>query len=255
MIEKAPVLGTRISLVDLPKAIAEIDRWIVQRDPGFVCVRDVHGIVRALDEPGLAEVHCQAALVVPDGWPLVKLLRWRGYRGVERVRGADLFRELCRFSVARNHSHFLYGGGDGTADALADVLREQFPGIRIVGTHCPPFRPLTEMEEAAEIDLINASGADIVWVGLSTPKQEYWMAARSGRLNAAALIGVGAAFDFLTGRQREAPRLIQRSGFEWLYRALSEPRRLGPRYARTVPRFIWLALKESLSLRRRSPTG
>lgn len=250
-VAKDRVCGLGISLVDIDAAVEEICRWIAKREPGFVCVRDAHGVVRAAESPELLSAHEASALVVADGFPLVKILQWRGRKSVGRVRGADLFRRMCAESVSKGFRHFLFGGEDGVADQLAELLRLSYPGIEIVGTYTPPFRPLTPTEDQQVINRINNAAADIVWVGLSTPKQELWMAEHAGRLQAPAMIGVGAAFDFLLGRRREAPKWVQEAGLEWLHRSLGEPRRLGRRYAEVVPKFLWMLLMESLRRRDR----
>jgi N-acetylglucosaminyldiphosphoundecaprenol N-acetyl-beta-D-mannosaminyltransferase len=163
------------------------------------------------------------------------------------VYGPDLLLEACRFGLSLGWRHFFYGGEAGVAAALAAKLAGQYPGLRIAGIYSPPFRPLTEVEDQEVLRLINDSGADIVWVGLGSPKQEYWMAEHLGKLHAPVMIGVGAAFDFLSGQKPQAPRWIQRSGLEWLFRLATEPRRLWPRY-RQYPKFVLLALGQLLGL-------
>jgi len=163
---------------------------------------------------------------------------WAGFKQMSRVPGPDLMPAVCAEGIDRGWKHFLYGGAEGVADLLATRLRERNPGIEIVGTYCPPFRPLTDAEEAEVIERLNASGADIVWVGLGAPKQERWMHRVMPRLTAHAVLGVGAAFDFNAGLLPRAPRLMQRLGLEWLYRLLREPRRLARRYLGNNPRFI-----------------
>jgi N-acetylglucosaminyldiphosphoundecaprenol N-acetyl-beta-D-mannosaminyltransferase len=160
-----------------------------------------------------------------------------------------LMLETCQAGLERGYRHLLFGGAEGVAAALAEALRARFPGLQIVGTHTPPFRDLTEAEDRAVVDRINDAGPDIVWVGLSTPKQERWMAAHLGRIQAPVMIGVGAAFDFLSGRKPQAPRWMQRSGLEWLFRLGTEPRRLWPRY-RQYPWFVVLVLAQLLGLKK-----
>jgi N-acetylglucosaminyldiphosphoundecaprenol N-acetyl-beta-D-mannosaminyltransferase len=188
-------------------------------------------------DPELRDIHNAAGLVTPDGMPLVWMSHWLGQRHVGRVYGPDLMLEMNAISVRNGYKNFYYGGGDGTARQLCETQTRRFPGLQVSGTLTPPFRPLTLEEDEEAIRIINASGADIVWVGLSTPKQERWMASHIGRLEAPVLIGVGAAFDFLAGNKPQAPRWMQRNGLEWLYRLMSEPRRLGPRYLRNNPAF------------------
>ncbi|WP_114395731.1 WecB/TagA/CpsF family glycosyltransferase [Oleisolibacter albus] len=232
------VLGTAVSAVDLDRAIHVIHGWLRDGQHHFVCVRDAHGIVRGLDEPWLRDLHARAGLVVPDGWPVAALLRWRGYRHVAQVRGCDLMRRLCADSIRYGYRHFFYGGAPGVAEELAGRLGAAYPGLQVAGVLSPPYRNLTVQEDERIIRTINAARADIVWVGLSTPKQELWMDAHRDRLAANVQLGVGAAFDFLTGRRTEAPGWVRRSGLEWAYRMACEPRRLGPRYLHVVPRFL-----------------
>jgi N-acetylglucosaminyldiphosphoundecaprenol N-acetyl-beta-D-mannosaminyltransferase len=197
-------------------------------------------------DSGLRRIHNEAGLVTPDGMPLVWLARLRGHSWVHRVYGPDLMLELCRRSVPAGYRHFLYGGAPEVVELLASKLRSRFPGIQIVGEHSPPFRPLTADEDRRIVDMIRDSQADVVWVGLSTPKQERWMAAHAGRIESAVLVGVGAAFDFHAGVKRQAPQWMQQSGLEWLFRMLQEPRRLGPRYLINNPRFAILLAAEML---------
>ena len=180
---------------------------------------------------------------------IVWLLRLQGHRRVERVYGPDLMLSLCRHGLENGLRHFLYGGEASVADLLKTNLTARFLGLQVMGTQTPPFRDLTAEEDGVVVDAINAATqADVVWVGLSTPKQERWMAAHLGRIEAPVMIGVGAAFDFLSGRKRQAPRWMQRAGLEWLFRLASEPRRLWPRYRR-YPLFVLLAIAQLLGLK------
>ena len=167
-----------------------------------------------------------------------------------RVYGPDFMVRVCEASVEHNIAHFFYGGKDGVARELADRMEQKFSGLRVAGTYCPPFRSLTEEEEGIVVNMINASGAQIVWVGLSTPKQEHLMADLHGRLHSHVALGVGAAFDYNTDRLRRAPGWIQRAGLEWLYRLCQEPRRLLGRYAATIPIFGSLMFLQLLTGRR-----
>ncbi len=173
--------------------------------------------------------------------PIVWLLRARGFQHVERVYGPDLMQAVCANGLERGYRHYFYGGAEGIPERLAQRLQEQFPGLCVAGTYSPPFRALTPEEDQAVIRRIQAARPDIVWVGISSPKQEAWMYNHVERLGVPALIGVGAAFDFLSGAKRQAPRWIQRSGFEWLFRLACEPRRLWKRYLQ-YPRFAVLAI-------------
>jgi N-acetylglucosaminyldiphosphoundecaprenol N-acetyl-beta-D-mannosaminyltransferase len=173
--------------------------------------------------------------------PLVWFSRWFGMRPAERVYGPDLMRSFTALSAKAGYRHFYYGGGEGVAESLRAALLERHPGLQVVGTFTPPFRAMSPDEELAAIEAINAAAPDIVWVGLSTPKQERWMADHRAVIEAPVMVGVGAAFDFLSGRKRQAPRWIQDHGLEWLFRLCSEPRRLWRRYAYIVPGFLIFA--------------
>ncbi len=205
---------------------------------------------RARRTRNLKEIHNLAGLVTPDGMPLVWLAHLAGLAHVKRVYGPDLLLETAKLSLEKGYRHFFYGGGEGVAEKLAARLCQRFPGLPVAGTFTPPFRPLTSAEDEALIDRINASRADIVWVGLSTPKQEYWMAQHCGRLEAPVMVGVGAAFDFHAGLKRQAPRWLQASGLEWLFRLATEPRRLAGRYIRNNPRFVLRVAAQQMGLRR-----
>ncbi len=247
---RANVLGVGVSVVSMAQALDVIEGWISAREPHYVCVTGVHGVIESQRDPALRQIHNAAGLVTPDGMPLVWLGRAHGFRHVERVYGPDLMLALCERSLAGGYRHFFYGGAEGVPDLLAEKLEQRFPGLQVAGAYSPPFRALTPAEDAEVCQMIDRSGADIVWVGLSTPKQERWMAAHAGRLAAPALIGVGAAFDFHAGLKKQAPRWMQRSGLEWLFRLISEPRRLGRRYLVNNPLFVFYVGLQALGLRR-----
>lgn len=250
MIERFNVLGVGISAISMADALATIETWITTRRPNYVCITGVHGVMESQSDPELRDIHNRAGMVTPDGMPLVWLARMRDLNWVERVYGPDLLLEMARLSLRKGYRHFFYGGGEGVAELLAARMRQRFPGLQVAGTYTPPFRPLAPAEDAKIVEHINASGADIVWVGLSTPKQERWMAQHVGRLNAPVLIGVGAAFDFHAGLKRQAPRWMQRSGLEWTFRFITEPRRLAWRYFKNNPRFVVWSAAQYFGLRR-----
>ncbi len=236
--ERTSVLGVNVSLVDIPSAVLRLDHWIRREAPNYVCVTGVHGVMESQRDAELRDIHNRAGMVVPDGMPLVWIAKHRGHRFVDRVYGPDLMLAVCSASETRGYRHFLYGGADGVPELLRDRLVQRYPKLQVVGTYSPPFRPMTPAEDQEIVERISATRPDIVWVGLSTPKQERWMASHVGRVPGAVMIGVGAAFDFHAGLKRQAPPWMQRSGLEWLYRLVSEPRRLGPRYLRNNPEFI-----------------
>ncbi|WP_113014128.1 WecB/TagA/CpsF family glycosyltransferase [Rhizobium sp. BK379] len=244
------VLGVRVSAVNLKSATGLIQNAIEDGRKEYVCVRDAHGVVRCQKDPELRSIHNRAFLVTPDGMPLVWALKHAGHVESDRVYGPDLMLSVFDAGSSKGLRHFLYGATAETLEQLQARLLAKFPQARIVGSYAPPFRQLSMQEEADIADRLNRSDADIIWVGLSSPKQELWMARMRDRLEAPMLIGVGAAFDFHAGLKRQAPRVIQRSGFEWAFRLLCEPRRLWRRYALVVPTFISLTAFQRLGLRK-----
>lgn len=238
---RAKILGVGVSPIDLQIATQTIEGWIKRRAHNYVCVTGAHGIIESRRDTRLRDIHNAAGMVTPDGMPLVWMARLLGWKGTSRVYGPDLMRWMTRIAADRGYRQFYYGGPPGIADRLGEVLTASHPGLVVCGTLCPPFRALTPEEDQAAVDTINAARPDIVWVGLSTPKQERWMADHLGRIDAPVMVGVGAAFDFLAGVKRQAPVWMQRNGLEWAFRLCTEPRRLARRYAYIVPMFGVLA--------------
>jgi N-acetylglucosaminyldiphosphoundecaprenol N-acetyl-beta-D-mannosaminyltransferase len=248
--KRVNVLGVGLSVINLQLAREAVGRALAQKSKGYVCVTGVHGVMEAQSDPDLRAILNQAFLNTPDGMPMVWIGRLNGFREMGRVYGPDLMLLICEFTRDMDYRHFLYGGGEGVAEELQRKLEARFPGIKIVGTYTPPFRPLTEAEEAELTGLVNEKKPDIIWVGLSTPKQEKFMAQYCGKLDATLLVGVGAAFDFHAGRVRQAPLWMQRSGLEWLFRLASEPRRLWRRYLKNNPLFIFRFFCQCTGLRK-----
>lgn len=236
------VLGVPVSVVTMAEAAERIERWAGDGTGRFVCVRDVASLMAIAENPAIAPLHREAAMIVPDGMPLVWIGRKRGLP-VERVCGPDLFENMMRRSAGTGLGHYFYGGKPGVAARLTARVRARFPDVRIVGSLTPPFRTLGEAEQEETLTEIAASGADVVWVGMSSPKQDVWMWQNAHRLPQ-TLIGVGAAFDFHTGEITRAPRWMHKSGLEWLFRLLSEPRRLWRRYLLVAPRFVWRVMRQ-----------
>jgi N-acetylglucosaminyldiphosphoundecaprenol N-acetyl-beta-D-mannosaminyltransferase len=236
---RADVLGVHVCASTFSNAVATLASWVETGRREYVTFTGVHGVMEAQRDEALLKIHNAAGFVACDGMPLVWSCRSAGYRDAERVYGPDAMLALTERAAARGWRVFFYGGKPGTAESLAARLGERFPGLQVAGMYSPPFRELTAAEIDAEIEMINASEADLVWVGLSTPKQERWMAARRNALDAALLLGVGAAFDFHAGHVRQAPAWVQRCGLEWLFRLGMEPRRLWRRYLRNNPAFVW----------------
>jgi N-acetylglucosaminyldiphosphoundecaprenol N-acetyl-beta-D-mannosaminyltransferase len=239
------ILGMRVDASTYARAVQAILE-MAESGGGATCVATVHMVMEAHDDPAFQRIVNAADLVTSDGMPLVWCLRARGLREAERVYGPDLMPAVCAAAAARGVPVGLYGGSPDVIAQLPQRLAERFPGLRIAFASSPPYRALTPIEDAAVVEAIRESGARILFVGLGCPKQERWMAAHREQLEC-AMVGVGAAFDFLAGAKRQAPRWVQRAGLEWLFRLASEPRRLWRRYAIHNPRFVWLALRESLA--------
>ena len=244
------VLGVGISVLNLPSAVATLDAALEAGVRGYVTVTGVHGVMESQDDESLRVLHNRSLLSTPDGMPMVWLGRLAGHKTMGRVYGPDLMEAVFEWSARSGRTHYFFGGNPGVVDELRTRMEAKYPGLRIVGTYTPPFRPLTPEEHAGLSAELQTCQPDFLWVGLSTPKQERFMAMEFERLNARLFIGVGAAFDFHAGRVSQAPRWIQRSGFEWLYRLCKEPRRLWRRYMKNNPRFLWRIAGQLTGLRK-----
>ena len=207
---------------------------------------DAHVMIQAHKDPGYKKLLNRFYLNLPDGMPIVWLAKRKGFNKMQRCYGPDVFELLMKESSKTAITHFLCGGKEGVAEELKMVCEKRFGNQHVVGTYCPPFRDMNETEMQALGETIRNSKADIIWIGLGAPKQEKFAAALSAYTDAAFLFTIGAAFDFYTNRQRQAPRWMQRSGLEWLFRLLMEPKRLGRRYAEVIPKFIWLNIISAL---------
>jgi N-acetylglucosaminyldiphosphoundecaprenol N-acetyl-beta-D-mannosaminyltransferase len=172
--------------------------------------------------------------------PTVWVGKLQGHSNIRRVSGPEYMIEMCKVSLIRGYKHFLYGGKPGVAEDLKEALTERFPGLQITGTYTPPFRPLNQEEEADLERQVRESGADILWCGISTPKQEQFMARYCGRLPVKLMVGVGAAFDVHSGHSKDAPDWIKNAGMHWFFRMIRDPKRLASRYMKNNPRFLWL---------------
>jgi N-acetylglucosaminyldiphosphoundecaprenol N-acetyl-beta-D-mannosaminyltransferase len=244
------VLGVGVNAIQIPKVIAEMQSWIEKRcGSHYIAVTGMHGISESTRDPEFARVLNAANLVVPDGMPLVWLGRLHGHELRRRVYGPELMVRFWRDLAANHYRHFFYGGKNGVAEELAHILVARFPGNQIAGTYEPPFRPLDENEEQELCKEITAARPDILWVGLSTPKQERWMFDHL-RLQVPVLVGVGAAFDIISGRTPQAPRWMREHGLEWLFRLMTEPRRLWRRYVLGGFRFIFFLGLEAAGLKK-----
>lgn len=235
------ILGVDIAVTNMKSVIHFLTRNLEKLRGEYVCVSNVHTTVMAYNDESYRNVQNSAVIAVPDGKPLSLVCRLRGYKNAQRVAGPDLMPEILRLSEKEGYTHYFYGSTQQTLDALVKNLKTKYPKLRIVGTCSPPFRMLTEEEDARVIKEINAAKPDFVWVGLGAPKQERWMYEHRGKINA-VMLGVGAAFDFHAGTARRAPKWMQELYLEWLYRLIQDPKRLMRRYVRSNAQFIWLIL-------------
>jgi N-acetylglucosaminyldiphosphoundecaprenol N-acetyl-beta-D-mannosaminyltransferase len=235
------ILGVDIAVTNMAETIAYIEENLETLRGDYICVSNVHTTVTASEDPEYLKVQNGAALALPDGRPLSVVSKKRGFAGAERVTGPDLMGEL--FARDNGLRHFFYGSSRETLELLREKLQTAYPGLKIAGMISPPFRPLTEEEDAADVAAINASGADIIWVGLGAPKQERYMYAHKGMV-CGVMIGVGAGFAYHAGQIRRAPQWMQRIGMEWFYRLLQDPKRLAGRYFKTNLKFLWKVWRE-----------
>jgi N-acetylglucosaminyldiphosphoundecaprenol N-acetyl-beta-D-mannosaminyltransferase len=238
---KLNVLGVGVSTTSYEEVSAVCARWISQRPGGcarYICVTSVHGVMEARRDERVRRALNGADIVTPDGMPLVWALRSFGAASQQRVYGPNLMLALCGNAEKCGHRIFLYGGRPDTLETLEQSLRRRFPQLVIAGAYSPPFRPLTAEEDEQVYHMLREARADLIFVGISTPKQDLWMAEHARRMPGAVLIGVGAAFDFHAGRVPQAPGWMQARGLEWVYRLTKEPRRLWRRYVLVTPWFL-----------------
>jgi N-acetylglucosaminyldiphosphoundecaprenol N-acetyl-beta-D-mannosaminyltransferase len=250
LIPKANVLGIGIHAVDMDHAIRHLASVLNRGESGYVCLAGVHGVMEAHRDNAIADAFEGATLVAPDGMPTVWVGHLQGQHDMRQVTGPDLMLEVMRRPEFRGCTHFLYGGKPGVAQELRDGLSARFPDVAIVGTYTPPFGPLSLAEERSLIVTINALRPDIVWVGISTPRQERFMQRYLPLLDTKLMFGVGAAFDFHTGRISDCAGWIKRCGMQWFHRMLQDPRRLGKRYLRNNPAFLYAIALQLIGLRR-----
>lgn len=249
----ADVLGVRVSAINLKLAVELADQSIASGNQSYICVTGVHGVMEAQSDSEFRRILNHAFLNVPDGMPLTWIGRLQGFQEMDRVYGPDFMSAMCRLSVDRGYRHFLYGGKPGVGEALKETLERRFPGLQVVGTYTPPFRSLTAEEEEEIMAQLQESKPHVVWVGLSTPKQERYMVRYFDSFHVPLLVGVGAAFDYHTGRIRDSPEWVKRSGLQWLHRLTQDPRHLWKRYLRNNPAFLWKIALQILKLRQYPP--
>ena len=241
--------GIDVAAIDIPRACEIIAKVAVSRRPAYVTVTGAHGIVESIHDEEIHRAHQAALMTVPDGMPLVWLGRLLGCQSIGRVYGPDLMQAMFSDKRYRELRHFFYGSSGSVIAALVGSLAAKFGQFNLAGSYCPPMKPIGFQEEDSVLALIRAANPDIIWVGLSTPKQELWLQAHMPKIGHGVGIGAGAAFELVSGTVAQAPRWIQRSGLEWLFRLAMEPKRLFRRYFFVVPRFACLFLVRLLKPR------
>jgi N-acetylglucosaminyldiphosphoundecaprenol N-acetyl-beta-D-mannosaminyltransferase len=246
---RANVLGVGVTAVDMAQALNVSEHLLRRGGKGYICVTGVHGVMEALRDTAFRRILNRAFLCVPDGVPTVWMGHLQKHRQMKRVYGPDFMLALCSLLADRACRHFLYGGREGVAEKLKERLECLVPGIEIAGTYTPPFRPLNSSEEQELLSMVAGCKPDVFWVGLSTPKQERFMAQYIDRLDVQLMVGVGAAFDIHTGSLRDAPQWMKTCGLQWIHRLWQEPRRLTHRYLRNNPSFLWNVFTQMSGIR------
>lgn len=249
------VLNVNISETNLGKACQTFDSWIKNREKRYVCVAPVSTIVDCQGDPQYRQIVNGAGMVTPDGMPLVWIGKLRGSKVIQRTYGPDLMLTVCAESQEKGYKHYFFGGAEQTMPLLLKNLKQKFPKLNVAGYFIPPFRKINQIEEQNVIDQINSTNPDILWIGLGSPKQDFWMHNHRSKLNVPIIVGVGAAFDFLAGTKRQAPRWMRRCGLEWLFRLGSEPKRLWKRYIIGNTVFVALILGDWFKHIFRRPQG
>ena len=224
--QRANILKVDFDLIDYEQAVETVDEWRRTAKRSYITITNPHSVLMCGRDEKMRNATTHAGLTLPDGTGIILAAKILGYKHHGRVTGPTLMLRLCDLGRRHGFRHYFYGGAEGVADKLSERLQEKFPGLEVAGTYCPPFRTLTEREDAAIVEQINKSQPDIVWVGLGAPKQEKWMADHLGKIEAFVMIGVGAAFDFHSGNVKWAPMWIRKLGIEWAYRLALEPRRM-----------------------------
>lgn len=235
------IMGVDVAAIDMEWLVNYLDRNMKDISGDYICVSNVHTTVTAYEDQEYCKVQNGGIMAIPDGGPLSSVGRKRGFKDMKRTTGPSLMGEIFKISASKGYRHYFYGSTDETLEKLYSVLEETYPGIQIAGMYSPPFRPMTDDEDKAIVERINATEPDFIWVGLGAPKQEKWMAAHQGRVRG-LMVGVGAGFDYYAGNIKRAPEWMQKSNMEWFYRLLQDPKRLFSRYLHTNTKFIWNAM-------------
>lgn len=234
------IMGVQIAAIDMEWLLNYTCQNIEKLSGDYMCVSNVHTTVTAYETPEYLQVQNGGIMAIPDGGPLSSLGRKRGFSKMQRVTGPSYMDEILKISEENGYKHYFYGSTEETLKGMLKVLEEKYPNLQVVGAYSPPFRPLTEQEDAEIIKNINDAAPDFLWIGLGAPKQEYWMAAHQGKVKG-FMVGVGAGFDYLAGNINRAPMWMQKNNLEWLYRLIQDPKRLLKRYLYTNTKFIWHA--------------
>mgnify|MGYP001422775920 CR=1 FL=1 len=237
------ILGVKVSAVNMDEGCQAIEDAIAKSNKSYVCVCPVSTIMECQKDQEVLQSVNSANLVTPDGMPVVWLGKSKGYRNISRVYGPDLMLKMCKISEDKGYKNYFYGSKSDVLGKLQEKLKELFPNLYITGTYSPPFRELSGGEDNEIIRMINESNSDILWVGLGSPKQDLWMHKYRDKINVPVMIGVGAAFDFISGAKKQAPKFMQRIGCEWLFRLILEPKRLWRRYIIGNALFLYLIAK------------
>lgn len=250
---KLPALPERIYIgkapidpIGLAQLLETFSGVIENRGSHYGCFCEAHLCVRATFEKEIADILENASFVLPDGVAITLGARLLGKRLPDRLPGPYVMLKTCEFGLEYSWKHFFYGGAEGIAERLADKLSKRFQGLKVCGTYCPPFRPLTEQQDCDVVEMINKTYPDIIWVGLGAPKQEKWMAEHLGKLSAPLMLGVGAAFDFHSGNKKWAPLWIRKTGMEWFYRMFTGGKRVFIRNAKNESIFTLIILKQAI---------
>jgi N-acetylglucosaminyldiphosphoundecaprenol N-acetyl-beta-D-mannosaminyltransferase len=242
-LEYYEILKTNINVTNMEDTLNYIGNNLDKLRGKYICVSNVHTTVMSYESEDYRGIQNNAAMALPDGYPLSKYCRINGVKHAMRVTGPDLMLEMFKISPRNGYRHFFYGSTQENLDIMRDKLEKTYPGIQIAGMYSPPYRPLTTNEDEEAVRMINDAEPDIIWVGLGAPKQEIWMSKHCGRVNG-LMIGVGAGFDFFSGNVKRAPLIVQKLGLEWLHRLLQDPKRLWKRYVTTNYKFVKYILRE-----------
>lgn len=247
-ISSIKILGTRVDAIGIPAIIQFMESWITKNHyHNYIVVANVDTIITSKRNILMQEAVNKSSLAIPDGFPLLCLERLYGYPLKKRAYGPGLMHEFLKITEDKDYSHFFYGATEDTLAKLIKNIKTLYPKTKIAGFYAPPFKPLTEKEDKRVIEMINNIAPDVLWVGLGCPKQELWMYDHSKKLNTPVMVGVGAAFDFLAGVKPQAPRWVGDNGFEWLFRLITEPKRLWCRYLVNYPLFVHYVLIDLIS--------